>query len=66
MAKQVATENSFEVCDEALQLHGGYGYLKVLPTPPPAMVSVWCYPSPLIKEHCSPRPSLSLESGLPD
>jgi len=29
MAKQVATENSFEVCDQALQLHGGYGYLKV-------------------------------------
>jgi len=28
MAKQVATENSYEVCDQALQLHGGYGYLK--------------------------------------
>jgi hypothetical protein len=47
MAKQIATDNSFEVpltptsyspvkprwkvCDEALQLHGGYGYLKEYP-----------------------------------
>jgi len=31
MAKQVATDNSFEVCDQALQLHGGYGYLKEYP-----------------------------------
>lgn len=31
MAKQVATENSYEVCDQALQLHGGYGYLKDYP-----------------------------------
>lgn len=31
MAKQVATDNSYEVCDQALQLHGGYGYLKEYP-----------------------------------
>jgi len=31
MAKQLATETSFKVCDEALQLHGGYGYLKEYP-----------------------------------
>ncbi len=29
MAKVMSTETSFKVCDEALQLHGGYGYLKV-------------------------------------
>ncbi|KAG0243162.1 Isobutyryl-CoA dehydrogenase, mitochondrial [Actinomortierella wolfii] len=28
MAKLNATENCFEICDECLQLHGGYGYLK--------------------------------------
>jgi alkylation response protein AidB-like acyl-CoA dehydrogenase len=28
MAKRFATDNCFEVCDAALQLHGGYGYLK--------------------------------------
>lgn len=31
MAKKFATETCFEVCDEALQLHGGYGYLKEYP-----------------------------------
>lgn len=31
MAKVLATESSFQVCDEALQLHGGYGYLKEYP-----------------------------------
>jgi len=31
MAKQLSTETSFKVCDEALQLHGGYGYLKEYP-----------------------------------
>merc|ERR1712166_1728952 len=31
MAKVLATETSFQVCDEALQLHGGYGYLKEYP-----------------------------------
>eukprot|EP00658_Telonema_sp_P-2_P062360 TRINITY_DN5101_c0_g2_i5.p2 TRINITY_DN5101_c0_g2~~TRINITY_DN5101_c0_g2_i5.p2 ORF type:complete len:213 (-),score=60.27 TRINITY_DN5101_c0_g2_i5:98-736(-) len=31
MAKVLATESSFKVCDEALQLHGGYGYLKEYP-----------------------------------
>lgn len=29
MAKLFATENCFEVVNTALQLHGGYGYLKV-------------------------------------
>jgi alkylation response protein AidB-like acyl-CoA dehydrogenase len=28
MAKQFSTDASFEICDEALQLHGGYGYLR--------------------------------------
>jgi alkylation response protein AidB-like acyl-CoA dehydrogenase len=28
MAKRYATDLGFKVCNEALQLHGGYGYLK--------------------------------------
>jgi len=28
MAKRFATDASFHVCNEALQLHGGYGYLR--------------------------------------
>ena len=28
MAKRLATDACFEVCNEALQLHGGYGYLR--------------------------------------
>jgi hypothetical protein len=28
MAKRAATDLGFEVCNQALQLHGGYGYLK--------------------------------------
>jgi alkylation response protein AidB-like acyl-CoA dehydrogenase len=28
MAKRVATDRGFDICNEALQLHGGYGYLK--------------------------------------
>ena len=31
MAKRVATDAGFHVCDEALQLHGGYGYLRDFP-----------------------------------
>ncbi len=31
MAKRLATDAGFHVCDEALQLHGGYGYLKDFP-----------------------------------
>ncbi len=31
MAKRFATDAGFEICDEALQLHGGYGYLKDYP-----------------------------------
>jgi alkylation response protein AidB-like acyl-CoA dehydrogenase len=31
MAKRVATDAGFSVCNEALQLHGGYGYLKDYP-----------------------------------
>src|SRR5207302_3193172 len=31
MAKRLATDVGFRVCDEALQLHGGYGYLKDFP-----------------------------------
>jgi alkylation response protein AidB-like acyl-CoA dehydrogenase len=28
MAKRLATDSGFEVCNAALQIHGGYGYLK--------------------------------------
>lgn len=31
MAKKFATDHCFEVCNTALQLHGGYGYLKDYP-----------------------------------
>ena len=28
MAKRFATDVGFKVCNDALQLHGGYGYIK--------------------------------------
>ena len=31
MAKQFATDVGFKVCDAALQIHGGYGYIKEYP-----------------------------------
>ena len=31
MAKRMATDACFQIADEALQLHGGYGYLKDYP-----------------------------------
>src|SRR5690606_12901275 len=31
MAKRFATDVGFNVCNEALQLHGGYGYLREYP-----------------------------------
>ncbi len=31
MAKRFATDYCFRICDEALQLHGGYGYIKEYP-----------------------------------
>ncbi len=31
MAKRLATDTGFEVCNAALQLHGGYGYLRDYP-----------------------------------
>lgn len=31
MAKRFATDVGFNICNEALQLHGGYGYLQSLP-----------------------------------
>lgn len=31
MAKRLATDSGFAICNEALQLHGGYGYLKDYP-----------------------------------
>ncbi|MCV6614127.1 MAG: acyl-CoA dehydrogenase family protein [Cellvibrionaceae bacterium] len=31
MAKQFATDISFKVCNEAMQIHGGYGYLREYP-----------------------------------
>lgn len=32
MAKRFATDRCYQVCDDALQLFGGYGYLKEYPT----------------------------------
>lgn len=31
MAKKVATDKCFDVVNDALQMHGGYGYLKEYP-----------------------------------
>lgn len=31
MAKLFATDHCFAICNEAMQLHGGYGYLKDYP-----------------------------------
>ncbi|MGD8429581.1 MAG: acyl-CoA dehydrogenase family protein, partial [Ectothiorhodospiraceae bacterium] len=31
MAKRFATDVGFRVCNEALQLHGGYGYIREYP-----------------------------------
>ncbi len=31
MAKRFATDAGFAVCNEALQIHGGYGYLRDYP-----------------------------------
>jgi alkylation response protein AidB-like acyl-CoA dehydrogenase len=31
MAKRFATDVGFEVCNQALQIHGGYGYIKEYP-----------------------------------
>lgn len=31
MAKRFATDICFDICDEALQLHGGYGYIREYP-----------------------------------
>ncbi|MBV8651286.1 MAG: acyl-CoA dehydrogenase family protein, partial [Alphaproteobacteria bacterium] len=31
MAKRFATDAGFQICNEALQLHGGYGYIKDYP-----------------------------------
>lgn len=31
MAKQFATDAGFEICNQALQIHGGYGYIKEYP-----------------------------------
>jgi len=31
MAKRFATDVGFAVCDQALQLYGGYGYIKEYP-----------------------------------
>jgi alkylation response protein AidB-like acyl-CoA dehydrogenase len=31
MAKRLATDVGFQVCNEALQIHGGYGYIRELP-----------------------------------
>ena len=31
MAKRFATDAGYKICDEALQLHGGYGYMKEYP-----------------------------------
>ena len=31
MAKRFATDAGFRIVDEALQIHGGYGYIKEYP-----------------------------------
>jgi hypothetical protein len=31
MAKRFATDAGFRVCDQALQLYGGYGYIREYP-----------------------------------
>lgn len=31
MAKRFATDSCYDICNEALQMHGGYGYLKDYP-----------------------------------
>eukprot|EP00243_Klebsormidium_subtile_P005487 TRINITY_DN2208_c0_g1_i1.p1 TRINITY_DN2208_c0_g1~~TRINITY_DN2208_c0_g1_i1.p1 ORF type:complete len:164 (-),score=29.42 TRINITY_DN2208_c0_g1_i1:350-790(-) len=31
MAKRFATDSCYDICNQALQLHGGYGYLKDYP-----------------------------------
>ncbi len=31
MAKQLATDAGFKICNEALQIHGGYGYIRDYP-----------------------------------
>src|SRR5699024_1234865 len=31
MAKRFATDAAFSICDDALQLHGGYGYIREYP-----------------------------------
>ena len=31
MAKRLATDLCFEICNNALQLHGGYGYIREYP-----------------------------------
>ena len=31
MAKRFATDAGFQVCNDALQIHGGYGYIKEYP-----------------------------------
>ncbi|MEN9865103.1 MAG: hypothetical protein RL748_693, partial [Pseudomonadota bacterium] len=31
MAKRLATDTGFSVCNEALQIHGGYGYMREYP-----------------------------------
>ena len=31
MAKRFATDAAFDICNDALQLHGGYGYIREYP-----------------------------------
>ena len=31
MAKRLATDFCFEICNQAMQLHGGYGYIRDYP-----------------------------------
>jgi alkylation response protein AidB-like acyl-CoA dehydrogenase len=31
MAKRFATDLGFKICNEALQIHGGYGYIREYP-----------------------------------
>eukprot|EP00850_Spirogloea_muscicola_P000687 SM000002S05767 [mRNA] locus=s2:2067372:2071690:- [translate_table: standard] len=42
MAKRYATDGCFHVCNDALQLHGGYGYLQDYPVRMKPVSQFWC------------------------
>ena len=46
MAKRFATDVGFTVCNDALQIHGGYGYIKEYPLERQSAVCVYGTPVP--------------------